>query len=50
MADDGTNGSRLNKRQFNAYDTEREWMLARNQEAEVIEYDPDERVILIKVD
>ena len=49
MAEEGTNGSRLNSRQFDAYATEREWMLARNQEAEIVEFHENERVILIKV-
>ena len=48
MAETESNGVRLNS-QFNALLTEREWMLIRNQEFDVVEYDEGARTILIKL-
>lgn len=48
MADEGSNGVRLNN-QFSALTTEREWLLARNQKFEVIEFDKKNRTAVIKL-
>ena len=48
MADEGSNGVRLNN-QFNALTDEREWMLARNQEFDVVEFDKTNRTMLIRL-
>ena len=47
MADEGTSGIRLNS-QFNALTTEREWLLARDQEFDVVEFNVNERTVVLK--
>ena len=48
LADEGSNGVRLN-RQFNAATWEREWMLTRNQEFDVLEFNEETHTVLIKL-
>ena len=48
MADEGTTGIRMNY-QFDALTSEREWLLARNQEFEVVGFDKSARTVILKV-
>jgi len=48
MADEGSSGIRLND-QFDALTSEREWLLARDQEFEVVEFNEEMRTVVLRV-